>query len=109
MEEAGLIKERVTVVDAAQVGLGLQVIILIRTQDHSAAWSKKFTKITRVMPEIQGAYRMTGDLDYVLRVRVRDVAGYDKFYQRLIEKIDIAEISASFVMDAFKETTALPI
>jgi len=109
MEEAGLIIERVTVVDPAQVDLELQVIILIRTQDHSAAWSKKFTEITRVMPEIQGAYRMTGDLDYVLRVRVRDVAGYDRFYQRLIEKIDIADISASFVMDAFKETTALPI
>lgn len=109
MEDAGFIKERVAVIDPAAVDLDLQVVVLIRTQEHSAEWSKKFVSTVKAMPEVQGAYRMTGDLDYVLRVRVRDVADYDRFYQRLINKIDIADISASFVMDAFKETTALPI
>ncbi|MEO0343207.1 MAG: Lrp/AsnC family transcriptional regulator [Pseudomonadota bacterium] len=109
LEASGTICERVTVVDAEAVDLGLQVLVLIRTKDHSAAWSKAFIEVVRVMPEVVGAYRTTGDLDYALRVRVRDVAGYDRFYQRLIDKIDIADVSASFVMDAFKETTALPI
>lgn len=109
MEEAGIIKEKVAVVDPDAVDLGLQVIVLIRTKDHSVAWSKKFVETVRALPEVQGAYRTTGDLDYALRVRVRDVADYDRFYQSLISKIDVADISASFVMDAIKETTALPI
>ncbi|MEM0978374.1 MAG: Lrp/AsnC family transcriptional regulator [Pseudomonadota bacterium] len=109
MEAAGIITERVAVVDPIAVGLGLQAIVLIRTNNHSPAWSKTFTETVLAMPEVLGAYRTTGDLDYALRVRVKDVADYDRFYQRLIDKVEIADISASFVMDAFKETTALPL
>ena len=109
LEEAGVIGQRVAVLDAAKVGLPLQAIVLIRTNDHSAAWSKRFVDAVRAMPEVQGAYRTTGELDYALRVRVRDVADYDRFYQRLIAKVDVADVSASFVMDAIKETTELPI
>jgi len=91
------------------VGLPLQVFVLIRTNDHSAAWLAAFRKAVREMPEITGAQRMTGDLDYVLRVRVADVQAYDRFYQRLIDKVQIADVSASFVMEDIKDTTALPL
>jgi len=109
LETDGVVKERVAIVDPNAVGLGLQVFILIRTNDHSAAWLKTFRNAVREMPEITAAQRMTGDLDYVLRVRVADVPAYDQFYQRLIDKVQIADVSASFVMEDVKETTELPL
>ena len=109
LESDGIVKKRVAIIDPAAVGLGLQVFVLIRTNDHSAAWLKTFREAVGEMPEIIAAQRMTGDLDYVLRVRVADVPAYDRFYQRLIDKVPIADVSASFVMEDVKETTVLPI
>ena len=109
LETDGIVKKRVAIVDPVSIGLGLQVFVMIRTNDHSAAWLEAFRKAVSAMPEIIAAQRMSGDLDYVLRVRVADVAAYDLFYQRLIEKVQIADVSASFVMEDVKETTALPV
>ena len=109
LEADGIVKKRVAIIDPSAVGLGLQVFVLIRTNDHSANWLKIFRKAVREMPEIIAAQRMTGELDYVLRVRVADVPAYDHFYQRLIDKVQIPDVSASFVMEDVKETTALPI
>jgi Lrp/AsnC family transcriptional regulator len=109
LESDGILQKRVALVDPLAVGLGLQVFVLIRTNDHSPAWLKAFKQAVRTMPEITGAQRMSGDLDYVLRVRVADVPAYDRFYQRLIDKVPIADVSASFVMEDIKDTTALPI
>ena len=109
MEEAGVLKGRVALVDPQAVGLGLSVFVMIRTQRHDPDWLAQFQKVVREMPEIVGAHRMSGDLDYVLRVRVADVAGYDRFYQRLIAKVPLADISASFVMEDLKDTTELPV
>lgn len=109
LETEGIIQSRVALIDPARVGLGLQAIVFIRTNDHSAKWLKAFHSAIRQMPEILTAQRMSGDLDYVLRVRVTDVAAYDAFYQRLIAKIDIADVSASFVMEDIKDTTVLPV
>lgn len=109
LEADGVIQKRVALLDPGALGLALQVFVLIRTNDHSATWLAAFRSAVRQMPEIVAAQRMTGDLDYVLRVRVADVAAYDAFYQRLIEKVQIADVSASFVMEDIKETTALPI
>ena len=109
LEADGIIQKRVAIIDPVAVGLGLQVFVLIRTNDHSAEWLTAFRSAVHQMPEIIGAQRMTGDLDYVLRVRVADVPAYDRFYQRLIEKVQIADVSASFVMEDVKETTALPV
>lgn len=109
MEEAGVLKGRVALVDPQAVGLGLSVFVMIRTQRHDPDWLSQFQKVVRDMPEIVGAHRMSGDLDYVLRVRVADVAGYDRFYQRLIAKVPLADISASFVMEDLKDTTELPV
>jgi len=99
----------VALVDPESVGLGLSVFVLIRTTQHGPDWLTKFEAAVKSTPEIIGAHRMTGDLDYVLRVRVRDVKSYDNFYQRLIAQVPISDISASFVMEDIVDTTKLPI
>ena len=109
MEEAGILKARVALVDATKIGLGLPVFVLMRAADHSPDWLAKFDRAVRILPEIIGAHRMSGDLDYVLRVQVADVADYDRFYKRLIKLVPVRDISASFVMENIKDTTALPV
>lgn len=109
LDQAGAIRRRVAILDAEMLGLGLSVFIQIRTNSHSADWAKKFSEAMRDFPEILGAYRMSGDLDYLIRARVADVAAYDRLYQRLIQKIEVSDVSASFVMEELKETTELPI
>jgi Lrp/AsnC family transcriptional regulator len=108
MEEAGIIKGRVALVDAEKLGFGLSVFILIRTTHHEPEWLKKFRDAVSSIPEIIGVYRMSGDLDYVLRARVPDVKAYDRLYQRLIAKVPLSDVSASFVMEEIKETMELP-
>ena len=109
LEQSGVIKGRVALVDAAKVGVPLTAMVLIRTNIHDAAWMAQFQATLRALPEVVGAYRMTGDLDYVLRVRVADVPAYDRFYKRLTSRISVSDISASFVMEEIKETTAVPL
>ena len=109
LEADGVIKSRVALLDAEKLNLDLMVYVMVRTHDHEPGWLEKFRTAVRSMPEIIGAHRMSGDLDYVLRVRVRDVKAYDVFYQRLIAKVPISEVSASFVMEDIKDTTGLPI
>jgi Lrp/AsnC family transcriptional regulator len=109
LEKEGVISGRVALVDAEKIGLGLQVMIMIRTNNHERAWLENFRKAVSAFPEITGVYRMTGDLDYVLRARVADVKAYDRLYQRLIEKVQLNDVSASFVMEEIKETTAVPV
>ena len=108
MEEAGIITGRVALVDAEKLGFGLSVFILIRTTHHEPDWLKKFRDAVGTIPEIIGVYRMSGDLDYVLRARVPDVKAYDRLYQRLIAKVPLSDVSASFVMEEIKETMELP-
>ncbi len=109
MEEAGIIRARVALLDPEALGLGLTVFLMVRTSDHRPGWLESFAKATRDLPEILGAYRMTGDLDYLIKARVADVKAYDALYQRLIRRVDLADVSASFVMEDLKDTTALPL
>lgn len=109
LQDKGILRKRVALVDPDQLGLGLTVFIAVRTDRHDAAWAKDFARAVRGFPEILGAYRTSGDLDYLLHARVTDVKAYDDLYQRLIAKIDLNDVSASFVMEELKETTALPI
>ena len=109
MEERRVIRGRVALVDPEAVGVGLSVFVIVRTNAHEKGWLEKFEEAVRTLPEIQGAHRMSGDIDYVLRLRVASVRDYDRFYQRLIAKVPIADISASFVMEDIKDTTALPV
>ncbi|MBF9029654.1 winged helix-turn-helix transcriptional regulator [Rhodobacterales bacterium HKCCE3408] len=109
LEEAGVIRGRVALLDPDAVGLGLMVYIQIRAGRHAADWLDALARVIREMPEIQGAWRMTGDLDYLLRARVADMRDYDRLYQSLIRRLDLADVSASFVMEELKDTTALPL
>lgn len=109
MEEAGVLTGRVALVDPQSVGLGLLTFVLVRTNRHDADWLKAFKKAVQDLPEIVGAHRLSGDLDYILRVRVDSVRAYDAFYQRLIERVPISDVSASFVMEDIKDTTELPL
>ncbi|MGI9350633.1 MAG: Lrp/AsnC family transcriptional regulator [Rhizobiaceae bacterium] len=109
LEADGVITRKVALVNPDAVNLGLLVFVMIRALGHEPGWLAKFKSAISSMPEIIGAHRMTGELDYVLRVRVRDVKAYDGFYQRLIAKVPIADLSASFVMEDIKDTTSLPL
>ncbi|MBM1556544.1 Lrp/AsnC family transcriptional regulator [Sulfitobacter mediterraneus] len=109
MEDSGLIRSRVTMLDPVQLNLGLTVFMQIRTNAHAPDWLNAFSKATMGMPEILGVYRMTGDLDYLIRARVADMADYDRLYQALIRKVPLSDVSASFVMEEIKETTELPV
>lgn len=109
MEEAGIIRGRVALCDAEALGLGLTVFIAVRTDRHDAGWLDEFMKAVKSLPEILGAYRTSGDLDYLLHARVADVRAYDRLYQKLIRRVAVSDISASFVMEELKETTALPV
>ncbi len=109
LEEEGILRARVALLDASRLELGLMVFIQVRTNRHDPDWLEAFARAMRDTPEILGAYRMSGDLDYLIRARVRDMAAYDRLYQRLIRRVDLADVSASFVMEELKDTTALPL
>jgi Lrp/AsnC family transcriptional regulator len=109
LEDEGIIKARVTLLDADSINVGLTAFIALRTTEHSAKWLDQFAKAVRGIPEIIGVYRMTGDIDYLLQVVIPDVAAYDRLYKRLIGKITLADVSSSFVMEEIKSTTVLPL
>jgi Lrp/AsnC family transcriptional regulator len=109
LETRGVIRGRVALLNADALGLGLTVFMLIRTDRHEPGWLENFRKATIGMPEILSAYRMTGDLDYLIRARVADMAAYDALYQKLIRRVEMADVSASFVMEELKDTTELPV
>jgi Lrp/AsnC family transcriptional regulator len=109
LEEERVITGRVALVDAEKLGLGLSVFVIVRTSSHDPGWLKNFRDAVTTFPEITGVYRMSGDLDYILRARVADVKAYDRLYQRLIAKVALSDVSASFVMEEIKETTVVPV
>lgn len=109
MEEGGLIRARVALLDAKQLNVGLTAFIALRATEHSSTWLNKFAKAVKDIPEIIGAYRMTGDIDYMLIAVIPDVEAYDGLYKRLIDKVPLADVSSSFVMEEIKATTALPL
>ena len=109
LEDDGVIKARVTLLDAGRINVGLTAFIALRTTEHSATWLEQFSRAVRDIPEIVGVYRMTGDVDYLLQAVIPDVAAYDALYKRLIGRITLADVSSSFVMEEIKATTVLPL
>lgn len=109
MEQTGVIKSRVAVLDAKKMNLGLTVFVILRTNQHDDAWLQKFARAIKEVPEITAIWRMAGDIDYLLRVVVKDMEAYDAFYKRLIKRIPLNDVSSAFVMEEIKYTTALPI
>ena len=109
LQDSGIIKARVALLDAQSVGLGLIVFISISVRTHSKDWADKFSKVIDSLPQVQSAYRTSGNQDYLIKARVSDVQAYDDLYQRLISQIELADVSASFVMEELKNTTELPL
>ena len=109
LEQDSVIRARPTLLDPDALGCSLMAVVLIRTNAHDAEWRDQFQRAISAMPQIVSAYRMTGDLDYMLRVRVADMAAYDQFYKALTARVPVSDISASFVMEFLKETTELPV
>jgi Lrp/AsnC family transcriptional regulator len=106
LEASGVIQKRVALVDPEKVGLGLTVFVSIETSDHSGTWLERFAEFVSAMPEVMEFYRMAGDVDYMLRVVVSDMAAYDGFYKRLIEAIPLKNVTSRFAMQRVKSTTA---
>ena len=109
LEEAKVIRGRVALLDGAKLNVGLTAFVSIRTNQHSHDWLETFANMVSEMPEVVEFYRMSGDIDYLLRVVVPTVEAYDVFYKRLIAKIELSDVSSSFAMEQIKYTTALPL
>ena len=109
LEEEGIIQRRVAILDPAKVNTRVNVFVSIRTNSHSMEWLKRFTEVIQEFPEVVEFYRMSGDVDYLLRVVVPDIAAYDAFYKRLISRIEIRGVSSTFAMEQIKNTTQLPL
>ena len=108
LEEDGVIRDRVTLLDPASLGLSLNVFISVRTNQHNEAWALQFKEVIEGNPGILEAYRLGGAVDYLLKAVVKDMPDYDRLYQQLIEA-DLFDVSASFVMEELKQTTELPL
>lgn len=109
LKEAGIIKKQVALLDPAQLNVGVTVFVMIRTNQHSKAWFDSFKATVEVIPEVVEFYRINGEMDYMLRVVVPDIAAYDAVYQRLTSGTQLFDVSSSFAMEELKFTTALPL
>jgi Lrp/AsnC family transcriptional regulator len=106
LEERGVIQKRVALVDPDAIGLGLTVFMEIETGDHSSEWLGRFAEMVAAMPEVMEVHRMAGDVDYLLRVAVANMAAYDAFYRRLIALLPLKNVTSRFAMERVKFTTA---
>jgi len=109
MEEDGVIKARVAVLDPTKVNAKVTAFVFVTTNQHNEDWLTRFARIVADFPEVVEFYRMSGNVDYLLKVVVPDIAAYDAFYKKLVAKIDITDVSSAFAMERIKETTALPL
>jgi Lrp/AsnC family transcriptional regulator len=109
MEEDGVIQRRVAVLDPAKVNVGVTVFVSVKTNEHNDMWMRKFASTIDEFPEVVEFYRMSGDVDYLMRVVVPSIGAYDTFYKRLIGKINLTDVSSAFAMGQIKYTTALPL
>src|SRR5438270_1673303 len=109
LEAKGIITRRVAVVDPEHVGVGLSVLVSVEAGEHTPDWLRRFSSGVAAMPEVMEVYRMAGDVDYMLRVAVADMAEYDAFYKRLIALAPMKNVTSRFAMERIKHTTAYPL
>lgn len=109
LQDLGVIRRTVALLDPKLLNVGTTVFVTIKTANHSAAWYARFLRTLESIPEVVEIYRMSGDVDYLLRVVVPDIAGYGAVYEKLIAGCEFLDISASFAMGSIKHTTALPL
>ena len=109
LEKAGIIQRRVALLDPEKLNLGITVFVALKTSQHNYEWLENFADAVSGIDEVVEFYRMSGDTDYLLRIVVPDIAGYDAVYKRLIQAADLSDVSSSFAMERIKYTTALPL
>ena len=109
LEKSGVIRRRVALLDAKALGVGVTVFVSLKTSKHSQEWLESFAAHVAAIDEIVEFYRMSGDVDYLLKVVVPDIAGFDAVYKRLIAVVDFSDVSSSFAMEEIKYATALPL
>ena len=109
LEKNGVIEKRVALLNRTKLNVGVDVFVAIKSGDHSAKWLEEFAAAVECFPEVMEFYRMSGEIDYLMRVVVPDIGAYDEFYKRLIAKVDMTDVSSSFAMERLKYTTLLPL
>ncbi|KTW09851.1 Lrp/AsnC family transcriptional regulator [Sphingomonas sanguinis] len=109
LEEEGVILRRVALLDPEKLDAGMTVFVSVRTAEHSAGWLEEFARAVSDLPEVVEFYRMAGEIDYLLKVRVADIKAYDRVYKRLIERVRLVDVSAAFAMEEIKNSTAIPL
>jgi Lrp/AsnC family transcriptional regulator len=109
LQERGIVRKMVALLDPKAVSLGTTVFVMVKTASHSTAWFEKFVRAVRDLPEITEIYRMSGEVDYLMRVCVPDIDAYDAVYRKLIANCEFLDVSASFALETIKHTTALPL
>jgi Lrp/AsnC family transcriptional regulator len=109
LEDEGFIERRVALVNRAKVGLPVTVFVSIRTNSHDESWLTDFANAVSKLPEIVEIYRMSGDVDYLLKVVTPDIEGYDRLYKRLIRAVKLTDVSSAFAMEQIKYTTEMPL
>ena len=109
LEQEGIIETRVALLNPKKVSAGVTVFVAITASEHNMDWLERFHAVLHDFPEVVEAYRMSGQIDYLLRVTVPDIESYDRFYKQLIERIELSDVSSSFAMEQIKYTTALPL
>tara|TARA_R110000868_G_scaffold120773_5_gene320659 strand:+ start:35020 stop:35469 length:450 start_codon:yes stop_codon:yes gene_type:complete len=109
LTEAGIIRKRVTLLDPEALGLHATLFIAVRTSRHDGEWLGKFAEGVKRMPEVVEFYRLSGDIDYLIKLCLPDVRAYDEVYKKLIAIAPLSDVSASFAMEAIKNTTELPV
>jgi Lrp/AsnC family transcriptional regulator len=109
LEADGIIRGRVALLDAAALNLGVTAFVAVRTDRHDPEWLETFAQAVDDIPEVVEFYRMSGEVDYMLRVVVPDIAGFDGVYKKLIARVPLSDVTSSFAMEQIKSTTALPL
>ncbi len=109
LEQSGIILGRVALVAPEHIGFGLTVFVAIEAADHTRIWREEFSKAVESLPEVMEVHRMAGEVDYMLRVAVADMAAYDAFYQRLTETVMLKNVTSHFAMERIKSSTAYPV
>ena len=109
LEETGVIAKRVALLDREHLNVGVDAFVAVRTSEHSERWFDKFNRAAATFPEVIELYRISGEIDYLMRVVVPDIDAYDRFYKRLIRAVDLSDVTTSFAMERIKYTTELPL
>ncbi|MBN9061012.1 MAG: ArsR family transcriptional regulator [Rhizobiales bacterium 65-9] len=109
LEETGYIRKRVALLDREKLNVGVTVFVAIRTSQHSVEWLEKFHAALRDIPEVVEFHRLSGNIDYLVKAVVPDIAAYDALYKKLITRIELSDVTSMFAMEELKNTTELPL